>query len=30
MILAGSFWRKAIVTAVAAGGFVSLYEANIF
>jgi 3D (Asp-Asp-Asp) domain-containing protein len=26
MIIAGSLWRKAIVTAVAAGGFVSLYE----
>src|SRR3954469_6347113 len=26
MILSGRFWRKAIVTAVAAIGFVSLYE----
>jgi len=29
MILSGSVWRKAIVTVVAAGGFVSLYEATI-
>ena len=28
MIIARSFWRKAIVTAVAAGGFVWLYEAK--
>jgi 3D (Asp-Asp-Asp) domain-containing protein len=26
MIIARSLWRKAVVTAVAAGGFVSLYE----
>jgi 3D (Asp-Asp-Asp) domain-containing protein len=26
MIIADSFWRKAVVTAVAVGGFVSLYE----
>ena len=26
MIIAGSLWRKAIATAVAVGGFVSLYE----
>jgi 3D (Asp-Asp-Asp) domain-containing protein len=26
MIISGSFWRKAIVTAIAACGFVSLYE----
>jgi 3D (Asp-Asp-Asp) domain-containing protein len=26
MIISGRFWRKAIVTAVAAAGFVSLYE----
>lgn len=26
MIIAGSVWRKAVVTVVAAGGFVSLYE----
>ena len=26
MSLAGSFWKKAMATAVAAGGFVSLYE----
>jgi len=29
MIIARSFWRKAIVTAVAAGGFASLYEVTI-
>lgn len=29
MIIARSLWRKAIVTAVAAGGFVSLYETTI-
>ena len=29
MIIAGSFWRKVIVTTVAAGGFVSLYEVTI-
>ena len=29
MIIAGSLWRKAIVTAVAAGGFVSLYQTTI-
>lgn len=29
MIISGSFWRKAIVTAVAACGFVSLYEVTI-
>ena len=28
MIIAQSFWRKAAVTAVAAGGFASLYEAT--
>lgn len=28
MIIARSFWRKALVTAVAAGGFVWLYEAT--
>ena len=26
MIITGSLWRKAVVTAVAVGGFVSLYE----
>src|SRR5713101_156401 len=26
MIISGRFWRKAIVTAVAAGAFISLYE----
>lgn len=26
MIISGSFWRKSLVTAVAAGAFVSLYE----
>ena len=26
MIISGRFWRKTIVTAIAAGGFVSLYE----
>ena len=26
MIIAGSFWRKVVVTVVAAGGFASLYE----
>ena len=30
MIISGSFWRKAIVTMVAAGGFVWLYEVTIF
>jgi 3D (Asp-Asp-Asp) domain-containing protein len=29
MIISGSFWRKAIVTAVAACGFVSVYEVTI-
>ena len=29
MIIARSLWRKAIVTAVAAAGFVSLYEVTI-
>ncbi len=29
MIISGSFWRKAIVTAIAAGAFVSLYEVTI-
>ena len=29
MIIAGSFWRKVVVTAVAAVGFVSLYEATM-
>lgn len=29
MIIAGSFWRKAIVTAIAAAGFASLYEVTI-
>jgi 3D (Asp-Asp-Asp) domain-containing protein len=29
VVLAGSFWRKVIVTAVAVGGFVSLYEVKI-
>ena len=29
MIISGSFWRKTIVTVVAAGAFVSLYEATI-
>ena len=29
MIIARSLWRKAVVTAVAAGGFVSLYEVTI-
>jgi 3D (Asp-Asp-Asp) domain-containing protein len=29
MVLAGSFWRKVVVTAVAAVGFVSLYEATM-
>ena len=29
MIIARSFWRKALVTAVAAGTFVSLYEATM-
>ncbi len=26
MILHGSLWRKAVVTVIAVGGFVSLYE----
>jgi 3D (Asp-Asp-Asp) domain-containing protein len=30
MIIAKSFWRKAIVTAIAAAGFVSLYEVRAF
>src|SRR5256885_14985184 len=29
MIISGSFWGKAIVTVVAAGAFVSLYEVTI-
>jgi 3D (Asp-Asp-Asp) domain-containing protein len=29
MILAGSFWRKGLVTFIAALGFVSLYEATM-
>jgi 3D (Asp-Asp-Asp) domain-containing protein len=29
MVLAGSFWRKVVVTGIAAVGFVSLYEATI-
>jgi 3D (Asp-Asp-Asp) domain-containing protein len=29
MIIAQSFWRKALVTALAAGGFVSLYEVTM-
>ena len=29
MILAGSFWRKSVVTAIAATAFVSLYEVTI-
>ena len=29
MIIAQSFWRKALVTAIAAGGFASLYEVTI-
>jgi 3D (Asp-Asp-Asp) domain-containing protein len=29
MIISGSFWRKAIVTVIAAGAFVSLYEVTI-
>lgn len=29
MIIAQSFWRKAAVTAVAAGGFASLYEVTM-
>ena len=29
MIISGSFWRKAVVTLVAIGGFVSLYEATV-
>ena len=29
MLLAGSFWRKVVVTAIAAVGFVSLYEATM-
>jgi 3D (Asp-Asp-Asp) domain-containing protein len=30
MIIARSFWRKAIVTAIAVGGFVSVYEVRAF
>lgn len=30
MIIAQSFWRKAIVTVIAAGGFVALYEIRAF
>ena len=30
MIIAQSFWRKAIVTVIAAGGFVALYEVTAF
>ena len=30
MIIAQSFWRKAIVTLIAAGGFVALYEVTAF
>ena len=30
MIIAQSFWRKAIVTVFAAGGFISLYEVRAF
>ena len=26
MVISGSLWRKAVVTVVAVGGFVSLYE----
>ena len=29
MIISGSFWRKSVVTVVAATGFVSLYEVTI-
>lgn len=29
MIISGSFWRKSLVTVVAAAGFVSLYEVTI-
>ena len=29
MIISGSFWRKGVVTLVAIGGFVSLYEATV-
>jgi 3D (Asp-Asp-Asp) domain-containing protein len=29
MVIAGSFWRKVVVTAIAAVGFVSLYEATM-
>jgi 3D (Asp-Asp-Asp) domain-containing protein len=29
MIISGSFWRKAIVTTIAAGGFASLFEVTI-
>jgi len=29
VIISGSFWRKAVVTLVAIGGFVSLYEATV-
>ena len=30
MIIAQSFWRKAVVTVIAAAGFVSLYEVTAF
>lgn len=30
MIIARSFWRKALVTFIAAGGFVALYEVTAF
>lgn len=30
MVLAGSYWRKAVATALAVGGFVWLYEAGTF
>jgi len=30
MIIAQSFWRKAVVTVVAAAGFISLYEVRAF
>ena len=29
MMISGSLWRKAVVTVIAVGGFVSLYEATI-
>src|SRR5437667_11635367 len=28
MIISGSFWREGVVTVIAVGGFVSLYEAK--